>query len=155
LPTESFTVECVAPQAVRTIAFAHEGRKLIGHQVLQGDEKGPLTVRLQPWGAATGRLVGADGRPVTDARILLVCPSLPPPGLQPLAGVARTDAEGRFRVEGLSPGLKYDLQVRRGDAKSEVILSAGDAAKGVSAASGEVKDLGDVRVTAPAAKSRK
>jgi hypothetical protein len=150
LPTESFTVECVAPQTPRTVAFAHEGRKLIGHQVLNGDETGPLTVRLQPWGAATGRLVDAAGKPVTDVRILLVCPSLPAPGLQPLAGVARTGAEGRFRVEGLSPGLKYELQLRRGEAKSETLLSGGDAVKGITTTAGEVKDLGDVRVTAPA-----
>jgi hypothetical protein len=122
---------------------------------LNGDEKGPLTVKLQPWGAATGRLVDAAGKPVTDARILLVCPSLPAPGLQPLAGVARTDAEGRFRVEGLSPGLKYDLQLRRGEAKSETLLSGGDAVKGVSTKVGEVKELGDVRVTTPVAKPKK
>jgi RNA polymerase sigma factor (sigma-70 family) len=155
LPTESFTVECLAPPTPRTIAFAHEGRKLIGHRVLNGDETGPLTVRLQPWGAATGRLVDAAGKPVTDARILLVCPSLPAPGLQPLAGVARTDAAGRYRVEGLAPGLKYELQLRRGEAKSEVLLSAGDAVKGISTKAGEVKELGDVRVTVPAARPKK
>jgi hypothetical protein len=155
LPTESFTVECLAPQTPRTIAFAHEGRKLIGHRVLKGDETGPLTVTLQPWGAVTGRLVDDAGKPVTEARILLVCPSLPAPGLQPLAGVARTDGEGRFRVEGLSPGLKYDLQLRRGEAKSKTLLSGGDTVKGVSAKAGEVKDLGDVRVTVPSTKLKK
>jgi RNA polymerase sigma factor (sigma-70 family) len=154
LPTESFTVECVAPDTPRTIAFAHEGRKLIGHRVLRGDEKGPLTVRLQPWGAATGRLVDAGGKPFSDVRILLVCPRLPAPGLQPLAAVARTDAEGRFRVEGLAPGLNYELQLRRGEAKSETLLSAGDAVKGITARAGEVKDLGDIRAAVPADKPK-
>jgi protocatechuate 3,4-dioxygenase beta subunit len=155
LATESFTVECLDPQTPRTIAFAHEGRKLIGHRVLKGDEKGPLTVRLQPWGAATGSLVDAAGKPVTDARILLVCPALPAPGLQPLAGVARTDAEGRFRVEGLAPGLKYELQLRRGEAKSETMLSGGDAVKDITTKAGGVKDLGDIQVTVPAAQPKK
>jgi protocatechuate 3,4-dioxygenase beta subunit len=155
LATESFTVECLAPQTPRTVAFSHEGRKLIGHQILKGDEKGPLTVRLQPWGAATGRLVGAAGKPLADVRILLVCPPLPAPGLQPLAGVAGTDAEGRFQVEGLVPDLKYELQLRRGEAKSETLLSGGDAVKDVSTKAGEVKDLGDVRVTVPATKPKK
>jgi hypothetical protein len=84
-----------------------------------------------------------------------VCPPLPAPGLQPLAAVARTDVEGRFRVEGLSAGLKYELQLRRGEAKSETLLSGGDKVKGIITRAGEVKDLGDVPVTVPAASPKK
>jgi hypothetical protein len=45
-----------------------------------------------------------------------------------------TDADGKFRVEGLIPGLKYELLVVK-----QMILK-----KGLSAASGQTRDVGQI-----------
>jgi hypothetical protein len=47
---------------------------------------------------------------------------------------------GKFRIEGLVPGLKYDLALR------EVNMIVGDVVKDLIVKSGETKDLGDVPI---------
>src|SRR5947209_1887205 len=47
----------------RRVILTHDGRKLAGSVYLKGDEVGPLTVRLQPSGTVTGRIVDEEGRP--------------------------------------------------------------------------------------------
>ena len=51
------------PVEPRRVTVTHAGRKLIGSVYLKGDESGPLTIRLQPYGTITGRIVDEDGRP--------------------------------------------------------------------------------------------
>jgi hypothetical protein len=151
LKAHTFAATSLDPQQGRTLSFIHKERKLIGHVVLEGNEEGPVQVRMQPWGVLTGRLVGASGKPLSGIRITLHYPRLPSPGVRPPDESAVTDAAGRFRIEGLLPGLKHELALK----KEKATLSAGEALKGLSARSGEVKDLGDVRVTiTPAAGNR-
>ena len=45
------------------MTITHEGRKLVGSVYLKGDEAGAISVRLQPWGTVTGRVVDEDGQP--------------------------------------------------------------------------------------------
>ena len=49
---ESPTIEIHAldPSKPRRVIVTHVGRKLIGSAYLKGDEAGPSTIRLQPWG---------------------------------------------------------------------------------------------------------
>src|SRR5207237_656865 len=51
LKTAAFTARGLYPGEPRTLSFVHKERKLIGHVVINGKEKGPLTVQLRPWGA--------------------------------------------------------------------------------------------------------
>jgi hypothetical protein len=163
LKTDRFRAIGLDPARPRLVAFAQPERKLAGSVVLRGDEPGPVTVRLVPWAMVFGRLLDADGRPVKDADLSFT--EVPPakPG-QPRATDAgllvtdprpskasrfpRTDAEGRFRVEGLIPGLKYNLALY--DRKKTTIRGQvtwqGLAFTGVVVEPGEVKDLGDVRL---------
>jgi hypothetical protein len=102
-------------------------------------------VRLEPWGAVTGRIVDRHGKPVPGLAVELLYPSQESPGgLSPgTAGVApgllapgrpfRTDANGRFRVEGLIPGQKHRLTFTGGEVKDVV------------AKADEVHEIGDVR----------
>ena len=55
-------VHALDPSRPRRVT-SHAGRKLIGSVYLKGDEAGPLTIRLQPWGTITGRVVDDDGQP--------------------------------------------------------------------------------------------
>jgi hypothetical protein len=128
----------------RTISFLHKERKLIGHAVVSGATKGPVTVRMESWGALTGRLVDEQGKPLANVRVDLHALSLPAPGLGSLQEF-RTDKEGRFRVTGLLPDLKHKLTLTAG-AANKVAVAAGDPLHGLSVKAGEVKDLGDITV---------
>jgi RNA polymerase sigma factor (sigma-70 family) len=146
LEADAFTVAAVDPRGPsRTLTFVHRGRKLIGHLILKGDEKGPLVVTLQRWGGIAGRLLDAQGNPLSKVSVSLHYPSSPPPGVRPPDREFLTDSEGRFRVEGLVPGLKHAITLTS-TAKKGFTLSGGKSLQNLSARAGEVKDLGDVEV---------
>src|SRR5262249_42980669 len=105
-----FEVRGLDLEQPRRLFFVHEGRKLAGSLRIRGDEKGRPTLRLEPWGVVTGRVVDDDGQPLTKLQLLgNVLDALP---LDPERGVLPTneplavDRDGRFRIEGLVPGLK-------------------------------------------------
>jgi hypothetical protein len=58
-----------------------------------------------------------------------------------------TDAEGRFHVEGLVPGLKYFVE---GEHEPEMFLEP--LARGIAVESGKTKDLGDLKCKSPPGK---
>jgi RNA polymerase sigma factor (sigma-70 family) len=145
LKGDTFTATLLDSERPRTVSFVHKERKLVGRVTLRGDEKGPVTVRLEPWGALTGRLVDGDGKPLAGVRLGWHYPALPAPGMVPPAEPFMTDDGGRFRVEGLTPGVKFEITLR-GDQKTATAVSAGEALKGLSVEPGQTKDLGDVRV---------
>jgi RNA polymerase sigma factor (sigma-70 family) len=150
LKGDGFTALALAPGEPRTLTFVHKGRKLIGHVVLRGDEAGPLSVMLQPWGTLTGRLVGDGGKPLAKVRVKS-WHGLPAPGLWPpneSGGEVETDRDGRFRLEYLVPGLKRELVLGEG-------VSAGEKLKGLTVRVGETVDLGDVPVNATPVKKDK
>ena len=51
------------PKQPRPLFFRHDEKKLAAVVMAKGDESGPLTVRLQPAGTVTGRLIDDDGQP--------------------------------------------------------------------------------------------
>jgi hypothetical protein len=74
----------------------------------------PLTLSLAAAGEARGRVHGADGAPIVNAKVIAA--RQPLQGRQlPLAAVppveVHTDGDGRFRLRGLDPASKYDLRV--------------------------------------------
>jgi hypothetical protein len=109
----------------------------------------------------TGRVVDAAGRPLAGVRIhlnyygdsdaslnkhifnkyiplqVLHGPSDHPIGYP----MKKTDADGKFRFEGLLPALEYDIQ-RVSAVEGEVGVSLTTR---VSVESGKVKDLGDLK----------
>lgn len=133
LATERFTVHGVNPLRPRRLHFTHEARHLLAAVEVKGTEAKPLIVQLQPWAAVRGRLLDADGRPLRDAEVS---------SSEFLLNGVRTDEEGRFRLEGLIPGLSYDLTFTCGKNKR---AATGTLTKGLIAKPGEVRDLGDVR----------
>ena len=110
-------------------------QRLAGWVELRADEPEIAELKLQPWATAVGRLVDADGDP--RGHIDLV----PEPWYDLKF---ETDSQGRFRMEGLVPGVPIDIWV-------SPLPSAmtGKIARGLVLAAGEVKDLGDVKEANP------
>jgi len=123
-------------------------RKLSGSVVLKGEQTGTLSVQLQPWASVTGRLVDGNDKPVAGVELqdtylptnLRVKGSNGEPARIDESYV--TDAEGRFCIEGLAPGLKYRPRVF--DKKAGKYLNMGTFE--VALEPGEAKDLGEVSV---------
>jgi RNA polymerase sigma factor (sigma-70 family) len=126
-----FTVRGINPRAKRLLTFQHKEKNL-GYclKELPDEKLGPLTIKLQPCGSISGRIVDADGMPVVASRRVFVGPA----ALEWLT----LDKEGRFHVKGLLPGLEYSVN----DDKRAFILR--DA---VVVESGKNKDLGDIQVS--------
>jgi hypothetical protein len=163
LPTAAFTALGLDPARPRLLCFAHPDRKLAGSVVVRGDEKEPVTVKLQPWATVSGRLLGAGGKPIRNARLAFTEVPVCRPGRPRSLAVGlhvidhsaykprqdpQTDAEGRFRVESLVPGLQYNLALYDADGAVDFsdIKWTGLAFSNLVLKPGETKDLGDVRL---------
>lgn len=151
------------PMHPRLLCFAHWDKKLAGSVVVRGDEKAPVTVKLQPWASVKGRLLNANGQPIKNETLWFT--ELPPlnpgkyraldnglhvverSGYKPSPD-PRTDADGNFQVEGLIPGLKYNLALRdsQGAFAWDQIKWQGLAFSNLVLKPGESKDLGDVKL---------
>ncbi len=139
LESADFEVTGLDPRRPRRLVLSHEGRKLVGSALLLGNEVGPLIVRLQPWGVVTGRVVDEEGLPRTKLELM----STAPPAFDPDRGFLRRrfplDGEGRFRVDGLVPGLIHEAY-----ALERNIQIIGKVFGDLRVGPGESKDLGDV-----------
>jgi RNA polymerase sigma factor (sigma-70 family) len=131
LKAAEFTILALGPDEKRTLQLVHDEKKLAGWLEVRGDEKGPVRVRLEPWGVVTGRLVKPDGEPMTNVSIYAGSR-----GGQP-------DKEGKFRIDGLPPGLKFGLRVIKPPYSLEV---SGKETSDLTTRPGETKDLGDIQV---------
>jgi RNA polymerase sigma factor (sigma-70 family) len=145
-----FTVRDLKPEEPRLVQFSHAEKNLAGSLVVKGDETGPLTVKLEPAATLAGRFVNSDGKPLADLELIPITrgpqadPANPPKADVTLGSFPRglrTDKEGKFRITGLAPGLKYRLAVRRG-----MFLLEPEGATGVTLKAGETKDLGVVTI---------
>ncbi len=133
LKGDAFTVYGLSSTEEREVVFVHAGKQLAGVVHIRGDAKEPLLVKLESWGTVTGRLVGTDGMPRPG--LLLQADDRFLPGISPQA-----DKEGRFRISGLAPGVKYTLHVvQNGQPAAEV-------SAGLTLKAAETRDLGDVVV---------
>jgi RNA polymerase sigma factor (sigma-70 family) len=143
LASAEFEVNALGTQRKRGLLFYHEAKQLAGAYLIKPDEAGPLTVKLEPCGALTGRLVDRGGLPQAGARLTCDRPILfGEDGAEfdkgALPSSMRTDKDGRFRAFGLVPGLKYTLTAWKGS------RFAGRVATDTIIRAGEVKELGDI-----------
>ena len=138
-------IHALDPSKPRRVTITHAERKLIGSIYLKGDESGPLTVRLQPWGTIAGRVIDDEGKPRRGLRLNSLGGAYPgrPDEQGVLPGSIRIGSDGRFRIESLVPGLKYGANAVGG------AMGRGAVFQDVTVAPGEVKDLGDRTVVGP------
>jgi hypothetical protein len=140
------------PSESRELLFVEPKRKLAGKLVVRGDDKGDLTVRLEPWAEVTGRILDEDGQPMAGVRIQLSF--FDPTFFRPvtwwvsqMGEEIKTDGQGRFRAEGITPGAKFRLHA---SSKTNFLTLSGGAegTDNLSARPGETKDLGDLKAKA-------
>jgi RNA polymerase sigma factor (sigma-70 family) len=145
-----FTVRDLKPDEPRLVQFSHPEKNLAGALVIKADETGPLTVKLEPAATLIGRFVNPEGKPLADLDLIpittepLADPAQPSKANLTLGSFPRglrTDKEGKFRITGLAPGLKYRVAVRRG-----MFVLEPEGATGVTVKAGETKDLGAVTI---------
>jgi protocatechuate 3,4-dioxygenase beta subunit len=135
LPDDTITVQGVNPRRVHYLLFHDKDRKHGAFLALKGEQKELLTVKLEPCGTATGRLLDQDGEPVAGAVVRLDTES--PHDSAPAK--VKTDKDGRFRYEGIVPGQNH--QARFGPGPFGQYLF-----KPFTLKAGENKELGDERI---------
>jgi RNA polymerase sigma factor (sigma-70 family) len=128
--TATFVVHAFNPRRPRPVLFVHEGKWLAGRLPVTGTRSEALTVRLEPAASVIGRLIDGDGQARKGAVISVGWYDRDASVAFPhIAPEITTDARGRFRLEGLIPGLCYGF---------------GDERTQCTAGPGESKDLGDI-----------
>jgi RNA polymerase sigma factor (sigma-70 family) len=163
LPGADFTAGGLVAGRPRPLFFFHPEKRWSKVYELRGDEDKPLTVRLEAPGGFTGRVVDAGGRPLAGVKVSVALStqaiSQDPPRWRKvvprdlvfdypawgklLNRELTTDAGGKFRAEGLAPGLPYEVVVtEEGRKPGAVILSH---RLGLSAEPGKSRDLGDLK----------
>src|SRR5262249_55436689 len=134
------------PESPRELVFLHLERKLAAVAMVRGDENEPVTGRLLPTSGVTGRWLVAHGQPVAEADVHTLYKG---PVGQKLAGQfehasqpPRPDEEGRFRLEGIVPGLQLDLGIVKGRQRLHP-----DPRLAVTASGSDKRlDMGEIRV---------
>jgi RNA polymerase sigma factor (sigma-70 family) len=129
LPSATFTVIGLDVKTPRHLVFVHATKKLGKVIRVRGDEKEPLTVRLEPMASVTGTLHGKEDMvkagyivlPSVSRRFVdyfdypidlldtIPRPFNRRPDARSWLKTTSSDDQGKFRVEGLIPGLKYEL----------------------------------------------
>jgi hypothetical protein len=101
----------VQPESPRTLLFLQPARHLAGSVAVHSSDPEPLRVRLQPDATVTGRLMSAAGQPLSDIefQVYYLGYDLLDDYIYLPQFVRRTDQAGRFRIEGLAPGLRLRL----------------------------------------------
>jgi hypothetical protein len=146
LPTATFTAGALTAGTPRQLYLVHEEKGLVGTATVKAGDKDPV-VSLVPWGAITGRAVTADGKPLANAEVTIQFTdrAADEKVRQKLYwdskhAAVRTDAAGRFRLDGQFPGLEVGIFAHAPG------LRFGASAPPVTPKAGEVTDLGDLKV---------
>lgn len=142
--SSEFTVSGLAPSMGRLVVVRHDAKRLIGTANVPGSGGSVVVAKLQPWGTFTGRLVNENGEPIDAVGLELIPwagPKMTPGGPLP-DGHVRVEKDGRFRISGVVPGVKYYLALLENGVQLK-----GYAVKGAMVEPGQAKDLGDLKTT--------
>jgi RNA polymerase sigma factor (sigma-70 family) len=108
----------------RLVVVYEPKKRLFGTLSLKGDETEPVTVTLGPGGGTIeGRLVGKDRKPLAGVEVRVSHAAPADRSAEAINEYVRrgklvvTDANGRFRIDDVIPGLKCDLSFNRGGKK--------------------------------------
>jgi hypothetical protein len=152
-PLEGSQFEAIGYEASkpRHLFFLHKERRLAGHLTVQGERPDDLSVRLQPWATISGRILDGEGNPkggleIVSVRSLKQDPASDDSAAGPLppqdkyAGPRHyTDDDGRFKLEGLVPEVKYTVMIGEQGSRTVALILFDESFR-----PGETKSMGDV-----------
>jgi protocatechuate 3,4-dioxygenase beta subunit len=137
------------PTISRTVVFRHHGRKLGAVLVVTTDEAargGERTVTLRPCATVTGRIVDAEGKPLSGGVQIRLAHGAGDRSDEVWLPGESIHEDGRFRIEDLAPGGTYHLQARNrlyyGMKMEPERFQPFDVARDLVAEPGRVIDLG-------------
>jgi protocatechuate 3,4-dioxygenase beta subunit len=139
-----FTLEALRPKQPHWVLVLHPGRQLgasVSLSAGQAGDREPVAIRLGRTGTITGRVLDPDGEPMKRQNLRVFYYKRDGILNEHLPHVVRTDDEGRFRVEGVIPGLLYQVDLAGKPPRSTI----GSVKVDLTVEPGEVKDLGDVK----------
>src|SRR5262249_23067683 len=135
-------VKYLAPGKPRWLFVLHAGKELGGRIEVNADRDEPLTLRLERTGTIVGRVLDPDGQPWKNKDLRVYFHQPPIRSIQNHhPEVLRTDADGRFGVTGVLPGLTYQVNV----AGRPPRITIASVATGLKLKPGETRDVGDAR----------
>jgi RNA polymerase sigma factor (sigma-70 family) len=115
--TDKVVVYGLGPKDQRFVVVGHLAKKLIGAAVVRESDKDPV-VTVGPGGLVTGRVVGANGKPIADVTVGVMFdhPAVEnlAEGIRAICKTVVTDAEGKFRIDTLVPGHGFRLRFSKG-----------------------------------------
>ena len=146
MPKDATTVLALDPKAPRTIHVLHVAKKLGGAVVIRGDEQEPVTVKLAPVGAITGKVLDSDGQPIAGVSVGVQFNVATASELYRQVNLSqtppKTDKNGLFRLDGIVPGMKFYLSMMKGQEYYTGEPKIGQK----QVKSGETLDLGAIKV---------
>ncbi len=131
----------------RLLVYYEPKRKIVGWLRLQGDEKGPVAVKLGPTGAIKGRLLDPDGKPMAEALVGVMYRERSAGQIHQHIHRSKqtvTDADGSFTVDELIPELMFELSIYRGKRHFEREARTSESA--IQVKPGECRDLGSIKL---------
>jgi hypothetical protein len=146
VPADRSTAAAMVAGRSRTLFLVHDAKELVGLLTVKTTDKDPV-VKMQPWGVVTGRVLTPDGKPAVGVEVSIqytdeIADDLVRNKLY--KGTkhvnVRTDAAGRFRLDGQFPG--YEIRVF----SHTPGLRFGAGSPPVTPKAGEVTDLGDIKL---------
>jgi hypothetical protein len=148
-------VLALEPEKAREVTVHSPDGKYATRVFIAVDDPQPRIVRLEPAGTFTGRLLdAATDRPIAGYDVVH------PHAYYQLtekdtnwSRAVKTDGEGRFVLTGVIPNVTGTIQLREPPTKTPWIRQAEtfspEALKDLVLKPGEVRDLGDIRITPP------
>lgn len=156
---EGSEVEILAlePGNPREVAAVSADGNLIAQTSVDAEDRGPLTIQLQPAASVAGHLLdAATGRPLVDYRVSVRYAVPKDTFMSPRAwlstpakGQSNTDADGRFHLRALMPGLAQSISLR--GPKPEGAFNTApvyrpEPLQEITLEIGEIRELGDIRI---------
>jgi hypothetical protein len=160
LKTASIQIHGLLPKETRVIVVVDTAKRLARVQKVVAEEREPFTVHLEPMGKLAGRVLDKQGHPMRGLKVKASyrfqeveqarsagkdCRDLPPELLYDypkwdkiMNREAATDKDGTFRIDGLVPGIEYDLAVHDGQI---TVFNQ----EHLSVQPGKVNELGDLK----------
>ena len=115
----TFTIYGLGADRPRRVCVLHPDRKLAASIILTGEEQRPVKVQLGAAASIVGRAYDSSGEPIADAVVQVNYARRSASALDRFVGLerspARTDGDGRFRVENIVPGERLMLDFKQSD----------------------------------------